>query len=155
IATIALVLMPARSWLGAQIDRVVLRRSRRRRAILQEFLHTLSPDAGATACCRSALRELVRVMQLRGAAVLLAGGEIVAEGTSDAEPIARVWPRGDAARRLPRRAFLTVEIEDAAPRDALIDADVTGGVPIATRRGRFGDLLVCAGMLATIFSEDD
>src|SRR5581483_2403102 len=54
----------AQPSLRAAVDRLVFRRSRQRRASLQAFFFTLSPDLGSGECSRRALSELVRVMQL-------------------------------------------------------------------------------------------
>src|SRR5437762_2416895 len=72
---VVLVLVPAQGWLRAAIDRLVFRRSRRRWAEVHAVLHTLSPELGVLECCRRALGELARALQLRGAAFLLADGE--------------------------------------------------------------------------------
>src|SRR5437867_4120986 len=77
---VVLVLVPAQGWLRAAIDRLVFRRSRRRWAEVHAVLHTLSPELGVLECCRRALGELARALQLRGAAFLLAGGEAVTHG---------------------------------------------------------------------------
>src|SRR5262249_11094911 len=77
ILLLVVILVPGQSWLRSAIDEVVFRRSRRRRAELHAFVHTLSPEWGPIECCRRALPEVVRVMRLRGAAILLHGTDPV------------------------------------------------------------------------------
>src|SRR5262249_48824861 len=66
--------VPGQAILRAAIDRVVFHRRRQRWAELQAFVQTLSPELGIDECCRRILGELVRVMQLRGAAIVLRDG---------------------------------------------------------------------------------
>jgi hypothetical protein len=82
ICTVAFVLSNGQTWLRAWISRIVLRRTLRQQAELQAFLATLSPELGTLECCRRMLAELVRVRQLRGAAIILRDGEAVVHGSA-------------------------------------------------------------------------
>ncbi len=152
---LVLVLVPGRAWLLGAIDRLFFRHSHRCREELLTFLHELPPDIGVAECCRDALAQVMRVMQPRGAAILLAAerGAIVA-GTFTLAPIASVWPRGEDADRLPVRAFSLYGIRDGTLRQALADADGDLVVPIVSPRGRWGDLFVSEGLLAHVTQEE-
>jgi hypothetical protein len=102
IAVLVAVWVPAQAWLRRAVHRVVLGRREHLWNDLHAFLSTLSPDAGATACCRRALVELVRVLGLRGAAIVMRDGDTIVEGEFDAEPLRAAWPRGEALDALPR-----------------------------------------------------
>ena len=150
-----LVLVPLQAWLRTAIERVVFRRGRHRRAELQAFLHTLSPDRGGPACCRAALTELVRRLHLRGAAIVLRDGQGVVEGTLPLDALHAAWPRGLAADALPPHAVSPGMLRDQALRQALIGAGVTAIVPLASPRARWGHLFVSTGFLGTTSTEDD
>jgi signal transduction histidine kinase len=143
------VLVPGRAWLRGAVDRLVFRRARRREGELQAFLQTLSPELGIVECCRRTLEELVRVMQLRGAAILLRGGETVVQGSLAVDPLVRAWPRGAAMDTLPRRAFIGEELGGDARGliEALIEADVMAVQPIVSPRQRWGDLFLHASLV--------
>jgi signal transduction histidine kinase len=158
VVGLGLVLLGGQPLLRTWIDRIVFRRTRRRQAELGEFLHGLAPELGTDDCCRRAVAELVRVMRLRGAAIVLRRGETFAAGDIALGPVERVWPRGDAADALPVSPLIGWYQLLALPppvREALADADVVGIVPIATPRRRWGDLLVSTGVLAADFAEED
>src|SRR5262249_20573174 len=80
VAVLVFVIMPVRTWMRATIGRLLFRRGRLRWAELHNVVHALPPEAGVVECCRRALAELVRIMQLRGAAVVLHDGEVVGHG---------------------------------------------------------------------------
>jgi hypothetical protein len=75
IVAFVLVLVPGHGWVRNATDRLVFRRRRRRQADLQAFMSVLSPELGARECCRRALAELSRIMELRGTGIFLARDE--------------------------------------------------------------------------------
>ena len=147
------VLAPGSAWARAAIDRVVFRRSRRRRAELQAFVHGLSPDLGVVECCRRTLDRLVTVMRCRGAAVLLGDGEAVGAGLLALEPLRRAWPRDG----VPARALVGYELGELPPalHGALREAGATGVVPIESPGRRWGHLVFGLRLLDTAFRDDD
>jgi signal transduction histidine kinase len=157
VVALTVVLGPGRTWVRETIDRVVLRRSRRRRAELQAFLQTLSPELGALECLRRAAREIVRAFGIRGAAMLVRDGEVVVHGRLEVAALARAWPRGAAAERLPPHAFGTPHFWDlpAALQEILDEAGIVGVVPIRSPRGLWGHLIATAGPLSAIYSDED
>jgi signal transduction histidine kinase len=155
IAGIVLVLVPGQAWLGRTIDRVVLGRNRRRWAELQEFLYTLSPELGASECCRRALAEVVRLMKLRGAAILLRDGEAMICGAVPLDAVLRVWPRGTQADALPADKVLGVELPQAELREALAEDGILGVQPIVSPRHRWGDMFFATGPFGLIFSDEE
>jgi len=155
-AILLLVLIggPGRAWLRSAIERIVFRRDARQ-AELQELVRTLAPDAGPLACCREALAVIARVMQLRGAAIVLRDGSVAVHGAFVVEPVACVWPRGAAIDRLPARPFAGHELDDAVLREALVEAHVVGVVPLVTPRRRWGHLFLTTGLLGATFIDED
>src|SRR5437773_410984 len=151
---VVLVLVPAQGWLRAAIDRLVFRRSRRRWAEVHAVLHTLSPELGVLECCRRALGELARALQLRGAAFLLAGGEAVTHGAFALAPLAAAWARW--ARALPPHAFGKSRFRDLPLPliEALIEADVVAIVPVVSPRRLWGHVLVRTDLLRARFSAE-
>jgi signal transduction histidine kinase len=158
LLVLGLCLAPFQGWLRVIVSGAMLRRRQSQQEELQRFLHTLSPEIGVATCCRNALRELVRVRPLRGAAILLRSGETIIEGEIDLEPVLRVWPRGDAIDALPVQAFGSAELRELplALREALIEANVgLGARTISSPRGRWGHLFMNTGLLGGTFREDD
>jgi C4-dicarboxylate-specific signal transduction histidine kinase len=147
------VLAPGSAWARAAIDRVVFRRSRRRRAELQAFVHALSPELGVVECCRRTLDRLVAVMRCRGAAVLLADGEAEGAGLLALEPLRHAWPRDG----VPARALVGYELGELPPalHGALREAGATGVVPIESPGHRWGHLVFGLRLLDTAFRDDD
>jgi signal transduction histidine kinase len=152
------VLTIGQDALRAFVARRMLRRTDGEWGVLQDFLHTLSPERGVQECCRLALAELLRMRRFPGAAILLDDGRTVVAGTFHVEPIERVWPRGEAAAKLPTGVFgsnqlrmLPVEL-----RDALREANVgLGSAVIASPRRRWGHLFIGTGMLGGFMLEED
>jgi signal transduction histidine kinase/imidazolonepropionase-like amidohydrolase len=158
VVGLALSLLAVQPVLGGWIDRVVFRRTRRRQATLQAFLHALAPELGTHECCRRAVAEVARVMRLRGAAIALGDGEVFAAGGIVRDTVVRAWPRGDPAGALPATALVGwYELRVLPPRlrDALTEIDVVGIIPIESPRRRWGHLLVSTGFLAATFPEED
>jgi signal transduction histidine kinase len=157
-AVLALValMIPGQSWLRGAIDHVVFRRSRRRRDELQAFLHTLSPDLGASECCQRAVVEAVRVMRLRGAAILLRDGAAVVHGAISFMPLERLW-RETPADAFPAHALVGYELREVPVplREALRDSDVVGLLPITSPRQHWGLLLISTSLLGAAFSDED
>jgi signal transduction histidine kinase len=155
VAVLVLVLVPGLSALRAAVDRRLFRRTLDRRLALQRFVAELPPEAGAPECTRRALEELVRMMDLRGAAVLPDGGEPIAVGRCDADALARRWPHDGAS--LPERALVGLDLL-ALPRplrQVLAESDVVGLVPVATPRRRCGVLVFSTGFLGATFTDEE
>jgi len=152
---VVLVLMPMQGWLRAAIDRLVFRRSRRRWAEAHAFLHTLSPELGVVECCRRALGELARALQLRGAAFMLADGEVVTHAALTPTALAAGWSRWAGA--LPPHAIGRSRFRDLPLPfiEALIEADVVAIVPVASPRRLWGHVLVRTDLLRATFSDED
>jgi signal transduction histidine kinase len=157
IGALTLVLVGGHRWLGDVIDRLLFRRSRRRRAELQDLLQTLTPDVGTLECCRRALAGLVGVMELRGAGIILQDGQCITHGAFAAEPLVGVWPRGDAARVLPLEQFGALQRAHIPRpvREALAAAEVLAVMPIASPRRLWGHIFIHAGLVSAGFSEED
>src|SRR5207244_4201501 len=93
-------------------------------------------------CCRRLLAELARVMQLRGAAILLHDGSVECHGELRMDDIARVWPRDGGG--LPR-GTLTVATFRELPRplaDALTAADALVAVPTAPENAEHAGVIL-------------
>src|SRR5262249_55500226 len=67
--------------------RLIRRRRQTEMHALQQFLHTLSPELGVGECCRRILVEIVRARRIPGAAIVLADGEPIVEGSIDVAPL--------------------------------------------------------------------
>jgi signal transduction histidine kinase len=158
---IVLVLPVAQTWLRNAVDRIVLRRSRTRQDELLGALHDVSPDLGIEGCCRRALVEVARVMQLRGAAIFLAD-HAVAEGDFPLERVRRVWPLvrtvwpHGPAPDLPARVFAPRDVGDPTLSRLLLDEGILLTLPVASREQRWGHLLIIPGrILGTLLSAED
>jgi signal transduction histidine kinase len=158
VVVLFLVLVTGHAWLRATLARVIFRRSRLRVAELQAFVQQLSPESGVIECCRRAVGQLARVMQLRAAVILLRDGEAVVEGDFALEPLRQVWLRDAATAALPTHGFGTAEIRELPLplREALIEAKVGLGVfPILSPRARWGHLFISTSRLKATFTEED
>jgi signal transduction histidine kinase len=156
IVALVLVLLPGQLWARRTIDRVVFHRSRQRTEALHAFLQTLAPELGVVECCRRALDELTRVMQLHGAAVLLEDGTALAAGSFSLERLAALWPRGAAAEALPARLVSPeFNVLDPALREALVDAGVLGMVAVVGPRRRWGHVVATIRRLGTALTDED
>ena len=158
IATLVLTLLAVQRPLWAAIDGLVFSRRHRRRTELQAMLQSLSPELGARECCRRTVDAATRILRLRGVAVLLTRGrgEVVA-GDLDAAPLRAAWGDGSVAAALPSQPFAIGSLRELAPplRDALIDADVVGGVAITSPRQRWGAAFVTSGRLGIVLGAED
>jgi signal transduction histidine kinase len=156
IVALVIVLGPSRELLRASFYRIVFRRSRRRREVMQAFFHDLTPDLGVLECCRRAVEALAHIMQIPSVGMILADGRVAASGPLAIEPLARVWPR-DAAGTLPRRPFGAPDFWDLPPpiQEALMDANVVGVVPVTSPQRRWGDLVAAAGHLSNVHTDED
>jgi signal transduction histidine kinase len=158
IAFVVVAIGHAHLWVRAGLERLLFRRSRRRRAELQGFVRTLAAELGVREATRLALAEAFRVLQLRGAAVILDDGSApLCEGALAIGPVADVWPRGAGAAFLPARVYGAGSFEEL-PRPlalALVAADVTGVVPIVSPRRRWGDMFITTGPLGAFFGTAD
>jgi signal transduction histidine kinase len=154
ILVVVFVVMPARRWLQPTLGRVLFRRGRLRWAQLHRAIQTLPIEQGVTPCCRRLLGELVRVMRLRGAAIVLADGAVVRAGAIDVERVARVWPRDGALAEgtLTQASFRELPRDVA---DALTAADVLAVVAIASPRRRWGHVFVTTDLRGASFGDED
>ena len=157
ICILVCALVPGQAALRFAIDAVVFRRSRRRREQLQAFLHTLSPELAVSECCQRVLSEVIRVLRLRGAAILLRGGDVAVHGAIALGPVERWWRGTAGADAFPPRALVGYELRELpdALRDALTDTDVVGVIPISSPRRAWGVLVISAGLLGSTFAVDD
>jgi signal transduction histidine kinase len=148
-------LMPARTWLHGTIGRILFRRGRLRWAELHGVLHALPPEAGVVECCRRALVELVRIMQLRGAAILLYDGEVVTQGAIDMTPIRAAWPRD--GRGIPSHLMVPANFRDlpVPVSTAIAAADVLAVVPMTSPRRLWGWLFVSTDLRGASFGDED
>ncbi len=156
ILVLGLVVVPGQTWLRSLIDQLVFRRSRRRRADLQAFVHALSPELGTAECAQRAVAEMTRVMPLRGAAMLLRDGQAFVHGAIIYEPVATLWGMA-AAQQFPTHPLVGFALRELADplSEALTRTDVVGVLPITSPRQRWGVLLISAGLLGATFSEED
>jgi signal transduction histidine kinase len=102
--------------------------------------------------------EFVRIMELRGAGVLLeADGTALTAGAIDVEPLQRVWPRGTEADALPTAVFAGgVFRELPLPlQQALIDAEVVGVMPLVSPRRRWGYAFITTDFLRASFTHEE
>jgi signal transduction histidine kinase len=153
-----LLLIRAQGPLRNIVDRILFRRSRRRNAELHHSLMALSPELGIAECCRQAMAEFVRVMQYRGAGLLLEhDGSVFVAGELNMAPLLRVWPRGAAADPLPSVVFAGGLFRELAPelQQALIEAEVVGVKLIVGRRRRWGYAFVTTSVLQASFTPDE
>jgi signal transduction histidine kinase len=153
-----LLLIPALSSLRDAVDHILFRRTLRRQAELRTALAGLSPELGIADCCRRAMDDFVRVMQLRGAGILLErDGTAIVSGQLDMAPLQRVWPRGAAADGLPAGLFSGGVFRElpAELQQALIESEVVGATPISSTRRRWGYGFVTTNMLNASFSPDE
>lgn len=157
VSALVLMLVPGQAWLRTGIDRVVFRRRRRRRDELQAFLHSLSPEIGASECCRRVVCEVTRLMQLRGAAIVLRDGSLAMHGTIALAPLAPEWARNICAESLPAHALVGYELRELPLplQEALSTTDIVGVVSINGRRQGWGVLLISTGWLAAAFNDED
>jgi len=150
-----LALGPGQPLLQEIVERVVFRRSRQRRADLLRSFRRLSPALGCGECSHRALAELVRVLRLRGAALLLSDGTRIAAGDIDAERIARRWPSGSTAERLFDRPHYGDDDLPPEVHDTLTDEDILGVVPVLGSSRFWGHLLLRTDLVTTIYRDED
>jgi signal transduction histidine kinase len=158
VLTPVLLLVPAQPWLREAVGRALFRRRHRRQFELQEAVLRLSPELGIAECCRRAMHELVRILQLRGAGILRDDdGTAVAVGALNMEPLRRVWPRGAAADALPTAVFAGGVFRELPPelQEALIEAEIVGVTPIVSSRRRWGCGFVTTGVLRASFTLEE
>src|SRR5215475_5217939 len=128
-----LLLVPVQPWLRAAISRLLFRRRQRRQAALQTALRNISPELGIAECCRRAATEFVRIMQLRGAGILLEpDGSTVTVGHINMAPLVGAWPRGAAADHLPTAVFAGGVFRElpVALQEALMESEIVGVTPL-------------------------
>jgi signal transduction histidine kinase len=157
ILLLLLALVPGRAVMHAAIDRLVFRRSWLRRVDLQASLHGLSPELGTLECCRRALAELGRIMQISGAAVLTHDGGQAIHGSLELGRLAAIWPRGEAAAALPRHALFGMALRDfpSSLREALTESRIVWVLPIVSPRQHWGHLFATQTLLAAPLSHED
>jgi signal transduction histidine kinase len=157
LGALLLLLIPGQYWLREAIDRIVFRRTRRRREELHAAVQALSPELGTLECSRRALVGLCRIFHLSGAALLLADGTRVAQGAIDIEPLRRLWPQHTAPP--PHLENTLAQYAVPVPRDdvrqALAAANVVAVAPVASTQRQWGYLFVSTGFLGATFRDDD
>src|SRR5262249_13429074 len=95
---------------------------------------------------------------LRGVVVLLTRGQgEVVTGDLDAAPLRAAWGDGSVADALPSQPFGLGSLRELPEpmREALIDADVVGGVAITSPRRRWGAAFVTSGRLGMVLAVED
>ncbi len=155
LLALALGLAPVRARAHARFARFLFRQERARWLQVHRALRSLSPEQGAAACCSRAGGELVRSLGLRGAAILLHDGRVIAHGDIAMDDICRVWPFEDGV--IPDRTFSGMAFRDL-PRpiaDALMAADVLMVVPIASPRRKWGHAFIRTDLRGASFNEDE
>lgn len=156
-AALALIVGPWRDWLEHALELAVSRRTRHRRAELQRAVHDLSPELGLDECCRRGLRELNRIMQLRGSAILLREGGAIVEGQIAADGLDRVWPRA-LAESLRGDPVVEADVLWSLPfpvREALHEADAVRVVALCGNKRLWGHLVVTTHLISSTFAEED
>src|SRR5262249_18068744 len=112
------------------------------------------PELGVHECCRRILGELARVMQLRGAAIVLRDGAAFTHGAFAVEPLRAVWPA--AVDTLPGRIIVSgVTPIPLTLRDALEAADAPGAFAIVSPRQRWGHIFVTTSLLGAVYTDED
>jgi signal transduction histidine kinase len=156
-AILAIAMVPLWSRVRAALEWTVFRRSRFRRAELLAFLHRLPLELGTRACTQRALSALVEVLRCRGAAVLLADGGVVSQGTLALEPLQRAWPRGAEDEALPDRVLVGYDLASLSPALCELASDAGVSVVLALRspRRHWGRLFISVGLLGTAFRDED
>jgi signal transduction histidine kinase len=159
-AVLAILAVATTGWRLARVAavRLVFGRRVRRLVELQTFMPHLSPELGVVECCRRVLAEVVRLRQIPGAAIILADGEALVDGSFDLDRLRRVWPTGDEAAALPAGGYGTLELRELplVLREALVQAEVgLGAAAIRSRRRHWGHLFMRAGFFGGTFREDD
>jgi signal transduction histidine kinase len=155
VLVLGLGFAPARAWMRDAIAHVLFRQGRLRWTTVQRALRSLSPEDGADACCTHAAVELVRSLGLRGVAILLHDGRVVAHGDIAVDDIRRVWSLDDPA--MPARTISGLAFREL-PRpvgEALMAADVVAVVPIASPRRRWGHAFFTADLRGATFSDEE
>ncbi len=155
VLVLGLGFAPARSWVRGAIAHLLFGQGRLRWTAVQRALRSMSPEDGAAACCSHATSELVRSLGLRGVAILLHDGRVVAHGDIAVDDIRRVWSLDDPA--LPARTISGLAFRDL-PRpvgEALMAADVVVVVPIASPRRRWGHAFFRADLRGATFSDEE
>ena len=158
VAALLVVLGPGQTWLRGVLEHVLFGRNRSRHQELHDFVHALSPADGVAACCERAAEAIVRVMQLRGAGILIdRPGGAFETGAFALGALRDQWPRGAAAAALPSAPYGGEQIGalPAGLSRALVEAKVVTVVPIVSPRQRWGDLFIAAGPLGASFSTED
>jgi signal transduction histidine kinase len=158
IAALIGVLVPGRALLRDLVDGLVFRRGRVRRAQLLEIVSHLSPELGIAACCRLALAEASRIMQLQSAAIVLTGGRgSFTHGPFDLAALERRWPADAAAGTASSRPMMEIMLRELPPSmaDALLAANVSRLAAIVSPRQHWGHLFATEGLLAAPFNDAD
>jgi signal transduction histidine kinase len=149
------IVVPGQTTVRAALDGVLFRRTRRRHEELQQFFHTLSPELGTTECCRRALAEVTRVLQLRGAGFLLPDGGALGHGAIAMDVVRATW-RPNVWSEPPTRmmgGYLLRELPQAW-REALVQADISAIVPVSSPRARRGTLFIVTRLLSATLDDD-
>ena len=156
-AMVAVAMVPLWSRVSAGLERMVFRRSRSRRGELLAFVQRLPPEQGAHACARQALPALVEILRCRGAAILLADGEVVSHGTLPLELLRRGWARDVERATLPGRVLIGYDLAALPPhlRALVSEAGASAVLALGTPRRYWGLLFIAVGVLGTAFRDED
>jgi signal transduction histidine kinase len=156
-AMIAVAMVPLWSRVCAGLEWMIFRRSRSRRGELLAFVQRLPPEQGTRACARQALSALVEILRCRGAAILMADGEVVSQGALPLELLRRGWAREVERETLPGRVLIGYDLAALPPglRELVSEAGASAVLALGTPRRHWGLLFIAVGFLGTAFRDED
>jgi signal transduction histidine kinase len=158
LCVLIFVLLYVSASIRAAVDEALFRRSARRRTELLAVLHSLSPELGVLECARRTISDFVRIMRVRGAALLLTRGRgAVTSGRISLEPLERIWAEGDLITHLPRGPASLGSFRElpVAVQQALAETEIVGLVPVTSPRQRWGAAFLSGGPLGSTIGDDD
>lgn len=136
-ASFLFVTGPVREQLEKTLDKLLFRRSWDRQDRLLSALSQFSPELGREETCQDALKSLIRIMSLDGAAFLPRDEHAIEAGKLDVSKLAAAWPRGEAADSLLDRPLVGGEVGQLPTELRSLRADA-GIVAVFRVQGRIG-----------------
>jgi signal transduction histidine kinase len=155
VLALVVLLGPARAWAERAVASWLFQRDRARWDALTRVLHETVPDDGVVACCGRVLDAAVRLLRLRGAAVLLHDGVVVQRGSIALRAVPALWPRSPG--ELPAGMLPEARIRELPPAlaAALAEAEINAVVPIASPRRHWGYGFVTTDLRGASFSYEE